>query len=157
MIDKKAIEDIVNSQLEDNPLFLVEVKVSPQNRIRVFIDGDQGVSIDDCKKLSRHLESALDRDIEDFELEVSSVGVGAPLQQRRQFRNNTGRMLSVILNDQSVVRGRLVEVSQEEIVLEKEKPLKGKKKAREPETDAADRVAIPFEDIDRAKVEVSFR
>ena len=77
MISKKYIEDLAAEFLEDSDLFAVKITVSKDNNIRLFIDGDNGVTIDDCVGLSRHIEGNLDRDKEDFELNVSSSGVAA--------------------------------------------------------------------------------
>lgn len=157
MTDKGYITDIVNEYLGEGELFLVAITISTQNRIRVFIDGDKGVSIDDCIRLSRHIESQLDRDKEDFELEVSSVGVGQPLVLFRQYNNNLGRRLSVHASDNRYIKGKLTGVTQDGIFIEKERADKGKKKKKEPETDSGSKQFIPFDDILEAKVQVSFK
>lgn len=157
MISEKTISDIVHKYLQDNPKFLVTVKVTPQNKIMVFVDGDDGVTIDDCTQLSRHIEAQLDRDTEDFELQVSSVGVGQPLQLTRQYRNNIGRRLAVTGHDAKITKGRLTQVTDEGIALEKDKTAKGKKKKKEPDTDTGTVVFIPFEEIKEARVQVSFK
>ncbi len=157
MITEQTIAEIVNDYLEGTGQFLVDARVTSQNKIMVFIDGDNGVSIADCTRLSRHIEQQLDRDAEDFELLVSSVGVGHPLQLNRQYRNNVGRRLAVTASDGAITKGRLAEVGEEGIVLEKDKPGKGKKKKKEPDTDTENRVFIPFEKIEEARVQVSFK
>jgi len=157
MISEKAISDIVHAFLQDSGQFLVAVKVTPQNKIMVFVDGDDGVTIDDCTRLSRHIEAQLDRDTEDFELQVSSVGVGQPLQLTRQYRNNIGRRLAVTDHDAKITKGRLTQVTDEGIALEKDKTAKGKKKKKEPDADTGAVVFIPFEEIKEARVQVSFK
>ena len=157
MIDKREVKNIADDYLGEGKLFLVSVRVSTQNRIMILIDGDQGVTISDCVKLSRHLESSLDREKEDFELQVSSVGVGQPLQLIRQYRNNQGRRLEVKDPQGEKQGGKLVEVSEEGIWLEKDKAQKGKKKKKEIETDAGDKIFIPFAQIAEARVQVSFK
>ena len=157
MISEKEIAEIVQSYLEDGDQFLVDIRVTPQNKIMIYLDGDAGVTIDDCSRVSRHVESHLDRDVEDFELEVSSVGVGHPLQLRRQYQNNIGRRLAIIDKEDKTTKGKLVEVTSGGIFLEKDKPKKGKKKQKEPETDANARLFVAFDDIKEAKVQVSFR
>lgn len=157
MIDEKHIASLVDDYLGEGSQFVVSIRVTPQNKIMVFIDGDHGVTIDDCVKLSRHIEQQLDRDTEDFELEVSSVGVGHPLQLPRQYRNNIGRRLAILDVHDRRVRGKLSGVESTGITIEKDKPSKAKKKKKEPETDAGDSIFIPFEDIREAKVQVSFR
>ncbi len=157
MINEKNIAETVNAYLRESDQFMVDIKVTPQNKIMIYLDGDSGVTIDDCIKLSRHIEHQLDRDIEDYALEVSSVGVGQPLLLHRQYNNNIGRRLAVTDTEDKSTKGKLVDVSSEGIVLEKDKTKKGKKKQKEPETDADARVFIPFETIKEAKVQVSFR
>ncbi len=157
MVDKETVISIVEDYFEAGDIFLVAVRVSTQNSIRVFLDGDNGVTIDDCIKLSRHIEMQLDRDTEDYDLEVSSVGVGHPLILRRQYKNNIGRRLDITTNDEKRIKGKLVEVSEQGVVIEKDKQEKGKKKKKEPETDAEARVLLLFEQIAEAKVQVSFK
>lgn len=157
MVDKEKVKDIVTDYLGEGDIFMVAVRVSTQNNIRVFLDGDNGVTIEDCIKLSRHIEMLLDRDIEDYDLEVSSVGVGHPLMLRRQYKNNIGRRLDITTNDEKRIKGKLVEVTEEAVVVEKDKPEKGKKKKKEPDTDTETRVQILFEQIAEAKVQVSFK
>ncbi len=157
MISDKTISDIVNEFLEGSDQFIVALKVTPQNKIMVFIDGDTGVTIDDCTRLSRHIEAQLDRDTEDYELQVSSVGVGQPLQLTRQYRNNIGRRLAVTGSDTKITKGKLTEVADKGIAIEKDKAAKGKKKKKEPDTDTGAVVFIPFEEIKEARVQVSFK
>ncbi len=157
MISEKAISEIVNDLIGEGDLFLVKLRVTTQNRIMVYIDGDNGVTIDDCSRLSRHIESHLDRDKEDFELEVSSVGLSQPLQLHRQYFNNIGRRLAVKLEEGKEMKGRLSEVSQEGILLEQDIKTKKKKKQKEPETSPEAKIFIPFGDIVEAKVLVSFK
>ncbi len=156
MVDKELVEKISEAFLKDGDVFLVAVKVSTQNSIRVFLDGGNGVTIDDCIRLSRHIEAQLDRDKEDFELEVSSVGVGHPLQLKRQYNINVGRRLAINLNDDRQVKGKLLEVKEEGVVIEIDKEKKGKKKPKTAETDPESSIFIGFEQIVDAKVQVSF-
>ena len=93
MIDKFKVLDIVKDALEGSDKFLVSMKITPDNRIFVDIDGDNGINIDDCIELSRTIENQLDRDEEDFELNVSSAGADAPLKMPRQYRRQIGRVL----------------------------------------------------------------
>jgi ribosome maturation factor RimP len=86
MIDKTKINQLIDEVLADSPLFLVDLKVSGRNQILVYLDGDNGVPISSCVQVSRHIESSLDREVEDFELEVSSIGVDKPLVMPRQFK-----------------------------------------------------------------------
>ncbi len=151
MIDRDKLIDIINSYLLNSDKFIVEVKVSTRNKISVFLDGDHGVTISDCASLSKLVEATLDRDKEDFELEVSSVGLGSPLVLTRQYHNNIGRLIAVFFMDDTKVRGKLVEVLDEGIRIEKEVVKKGKKK-KNPDTDKDDVLMVSFADIKEAKI-----
>ncbi len=157
MIDKKQIIDIVDAHLADSDHFLVSLTVSHQNNIKVFIDGDQGVTVADCIALSRHIESCLDRDTEDFTLDVSSVGVGQPLVMTRQYNNNVGRRLVVKAADDKQFKGKLIEVTNDGIWLELDKEKKKKKQKKDSEPQAESKVFVHYDDILEAKVQVSFK
>lgn len=111
-------------------MFLVMVKVSSDNRIEVFIDGDEGVRIQDCIDLSRKLEACLDREQEDFELSVLSWGLGEPLKMKRQFEKNIGKNVEVVCANGRKLDGKLSEVKEKGFVIELEKG-KGKNKTVE--------------------------
>ena len=96
MIEKNLITEIVQGFLADGDIFLVDVVVRPGNIIVVEIDSNDGVSIDDCIRLSKNIESKLDRDEEDFELEVGSAGVTAPFKIPRQYAKNIGNEVEVL-------------------------------------------------------------
>ena len=151
MINKEKIASIVEAYLADTDKFLVDIRVSTTNRVSVSIDGDQGVTIADCAALSRYIESLLDRDKEDFELQVSSVGVGTPLTLTRQFRNNIGRLVALQLADDRKIRGKLTAVSDDGIKIEKEIIKKGKKQ-KNLATDQNDILAVAFSDIQETKI-----
>jgi ribosome maturation factor RimP len=110
MITKERITELVNQKIEGTQLFLVDVRVLPGNRIEVFIDGDKGLGISDCVDLSRHIEKSLDRDVEDFSLEVSSPGATVPLKLSRQYLKHIGRDLELKMNDGSRFEGTLIQV-----------------------------------------------
>jgi ribosome maturation factor RimP len=149
MIDKEKIEALANAALANSACFVIDTKVSAGNVIIITIDGDTGVSIDDCISLSKTIESSLDRDAEDFELRVTSFGADSPLKLLRQYPKNIGRQLLVTLPDEVTIQGVLRSVSDEAIVVE---PLPGKKKTSPPQP-----VTIPVADIRQAKVILSFK
>ncbi|MBP9990764.1 MAG: ribosome assembly cofactor RimP [Bacteroidales bacterium] len=109
MIDKIKVLEIIQDALNGTDKFLVNLKITNDNRIFVDIDGDEGILIDDCIELSRTIENSLDRDVEDFELNVSSAGADSPLKLPRQYRRNIGRQLQVETLDGEKVTGRLEE------------------------------------------------
>lgn len=125
MITAELIKQIIYEKLQDGPLFFTRVHVKPGNKISVFLDGDAGVAIDDCVSLSRYIESKLNRDKEDFELEVSSHGVGQPLEIPRQFIRNVGHAVRILLKDGTVIMGKMLKADEHGFIAEtmiKEKP-----------------------------------
>ena len=93
---KERVKELIDKGLEQNTsLFLIDFSIGKDNLIKVIIDGDNGVSIEDCVALSRAIEHNLDREEEDFSLEVSSCGISAPLTQERQYIKNIGREVEV--------------------------------------------------------------
>ena len=130
MISKNAIEGFANEWLEGKDYFLVDVTVSTDNRIVVEIDHKEGVWIEDCVELSRFIESHLDRDAEDFELEVGSAGIGQPFKVEQQYINNIGNDVEVLQADGKKIAGVLQAVDGRSFVVvsqEKQK-VEGKKR-----------------------------
>lgn len=149
MKDKNFIEEKVKEILGEGDLFLVDVKVSKNNNINIFIDGDNGVKIQDCIDLSKALEECLDRETEDFELNVASFGLEEPLKMQRQYVKNIGRSLQVDTEEESIT-GKLVEANEETFTIE----LKSKKK-KVTETD--NKKTYSYTEIKSAKVVISFK
>ncbi|MGD1980395.1 MAG: ribosome assembly cofactor RimP [Flavobacteriaceae bacterium] len=107
------VRQLLEVALENYPeLFLIDLKVGSDNSIRVVLDGDHGVSLQDCINVSRAVEHQLDREEEDFSLEVASVGVGTPLQNARQFIKNIGRKLKVEVLGNPPIQGTLIAADQ---------------------------------------------
>ena len=117
MIEKIKILDLVNQALEGSDKFLVNLKITPDNRIYVDIDGDNGVTIDDCIELSRAIESRLDRDEEDFALDVSSAGADQPLKLTRQLVKNIGREVEAVTFDGQKTVGELTAADEASVTL----------------------------------------
>lgn len=139
--------DVVTRSLEGSDKFLVEMKVTTNNRIFVDIDGDQGVTIDDCVQLSRQIEQSLDREAEDFELNVSSAGLDSPLKLARQYKKNIGQTLAVVPEEGDYIEGELVEADDEKFTIQPPKPKK--KPAHEP-------VTFMYKDIKKATIVIKF-
>ena len=85
MIDKSQIKPLVEKAIEQTGIYIVDIRVEPGNRIVVELDSDDGMDVDSCARISREIESSLDRDKEDFELEVGSAGLTAPFKVRQQY------------------------------------------------------------------------
>ena len=135
-------------------LFLIDFELSLGNKVNVTIDGDNGVTVDDCVQLSRSLENNLDRDREDFSLEVSSAGANTPLVHRRQYVKNIGRILNLVTCDNEKYEAVLKDVSDQNILLEwktrEPKPI-GKGKVTVQKS-----VKINYNDIDSARIKLVF-
>jgi ribosome maturation factor RimP len=108
MISEQLIKDLTNQHLEGSDRFAVSVAVRPDNRIRIFIDSDSRVLIEHCIELSKFIESQLDREAEDFELNVSSSGLDQPYKLSRQYIKNIGREVSVLQKDNTKIEGTLI-------------------------------------------------
>ena len=107
MISKQHITDLADSFLKDSENYLIDVKVSASNKISVLIENDQHVAIQDCINLSRHIEHSLDREQEDFELEVSSPGIDQPFRHERQYRKYSGQTVEIKLRNGIKHKGTL--------------------------------------------------
>jgi ribosome maturation factor RimP len=153
MISKQIIADLIEEHLTGTDKFLVEFKVSTGNQIIVFIDGDNGVTISDCIALSRKIESNLDREVEDFELDVSSAGLDLGLRVNRQYVKNIERTVDVKLNDNTKLTGILKAVNDKNITLEL---IPGKKKKKTDEITDFTKI-IDFKDIKETKVVITFK
>ena len=107
MIDKNVVENLVNQWLEDKDYFLVDIEISSDDRIVVEIDHADGVWIEDCVQLSRFIEEHLNRDDEDYELEVGSAGLGQPFKVKQQYVNFVGKEVEVLNADGKKWKGVL--------------------------------------------------
>lgn len=126
MIEKQKIEGLVAEFIKGTSLFLVTVKVSNSNRIIVTADKKEGITIDECAAIHRHIENGLDREAEDFELQVSSPGLDTPFAVIDQYFKNEGRKVEVLDNDGSKYTGRLKNVTAGGFELETEIKTKGR-------------------------------
>lgn len=125
MIDVKTVEHLVNEKIQETDLFLVDIKVDARNNIGVFVDSPIGVSIDQCVSISRHVEHSIDREAEDFALEVSSPGIGYPFKVIGQYQKAIGRTIEVLFLNGEKLQGNLLSVKDENFTLGysvKEKP-----------------------------------
>lgn len=130
MIDKNVVRDLVEEWLKDKEYFLVDVEISPDDRIVVEIDHADGVWIEDCVELSRYIEDRLDRDEEDYELEVGSAGLGQPFKVPQQYVNFIGKNVEVLDNEGKKVRGVLKSVDGNDftVTVSEKVRLEGKKR-----------------------------
>ena len=124
MIDKRVIEQLVEEKLASSSNYLVSVEVQPGNIIVVEIDNDDAVSIDDCVELSRYIEEHLDRNAEDFELEVGSAGITSPFKVLRQYKKNIGNEVEVLTKNGVKLTGLLKSADEEGFVVTVTKQVK---------------------------------
>ena len=124
MIEKKTVCQIVEEWLEGKDYFLVEVTVSPDDKIVVEIDHAEGVWIEDCVELSRFIESKLNREEEDYELEVGSAGIGQPFKVLQQYYIHIGQEVEVVTRDGRKLAGILKDADEEKFTVGVEKKVK---------------------------------
>lgn len=117
MIDRQQVIDLTNEWLSDKEYFLVDVVISKDDKITVEIDHAEGVWIEDCAELSRHIENGLSRETEDYELEVGSAGLGQPFKVLQQYLNHVGLEVEVLTKDGKKLKGILKEAAQDEFVV----------------------------------------
>lgn len=117
MITKEKIQILVDEVLSDD-MFIVDITVGTGNSISVLVDSDTGISVGECVQISRHIESSLDREIEDFSLEVSSPGLSLPLKVLRQYLKNIGREVEAVTKSGEKQKGILKSASTDGFELE---------------------------------------
>ena len=140
VITVENISALVEQHIQGTDIFVVDVVVNSGNAIRVHVDRPEGISIDECVGISRFLNAELDRDVEDFSLEVSSPGALAPFKVKQQYEKNVGRKIEVLFADGTRIDGKLEQVREEGIVLK----VKGQDRD------------IAYTDIKKAKAVISF-
>lgn len=152
---KEIVEDLLQAAFDERPdLFLIDFTMGGSNDIKVIIDGDDGVKVEDCIFVSRAVEHNLDRDEVDFSIEVTSAGASSPLEFPRQYKKNLGRSLEIIDLDKRKETGKLVQVTDDEVSIEW--------KAREPKPVGKGKVtvhkewSVAYDRIKQAKVVITF-
>ena len=153
MIKKEEIVQLAQEFLEGKDQFIVKLTIGTDNRINIYIDGDHGVTIDDCVSLSRLIENTYDREEEDYELNVSSAGIDQPYSHIRQYRKNIGRTVEINKLDGTTVRGILEAVDEHKIQLAEEVIKKNRKSKK---MIIGDIVDINLSDIAQAKTIIIF-
>ena len=153
---KENIQKLLVEALSLQPdLFLIDLHIDDQSRVHVVLDGDNGVSLEQCIKVSRHIEHQLDREVHDFSLEVSSAGVTHPLKMVRQYKKNIGRKLAVHTIDNHNFKATLTQADDDQITLEW--------KAREPKPigkgkhTVVKQLQVPYNQIEKATVQIQFK
>lgn len=155
MIDLQSVKEIVNEGIQGTDLFVVDITVSPDNRIVVEVDNDEGVDIDRCTTLHRYIESRLDREVEDYELEVGSAGITSPFKVVRQYQKNIGNEVEVLTRSGQKLTGTLKAADEEAFTLTITKKVKpeGAKRKIEVEED----LTFPYNEIKYTKYIIRFK
>ncbi len=154
MIFREKVEALVNQGIADKPaIFLIDLTISESQKIMVTLDGDQGVSLQDCIDISKVIDNNLDREEHDYSLEVASAGVSTPLKLVRQYKKNIGRVLKVKTNAEKF-EAKLENANDEFITLtwsarEPKKVGKGKETVEK-------KIDIPYSEIKEAMVTITF-
>jgi ribosome maturation factor RimP len=152
---KQKVLELIEKGLEEKPsIFLIDLSISEGNKINITLDGDTGVTLQDCIDISRAVEHNLDREEEDFSLEVASAGATSPLVLKRQYKKNIGRILNVKKNDNTIIEAELTEANDDFIVLEWES--REPKKIGKGKETVQNRVEVPYAEIKEAKVVIVF-
>ena len=149
----EQIQNLLNDILADEAeIFCVNLKIKPTNNIKIFLDGDNGITIEKCVQVNRKLYKVLEEmglyPEGDFSLEISSPGIDEPLKLIRQYKKNVGRFLEVVFNDDSIKEGKLITVTDTDIIIETTEG-KGKKAVTQ-------QLLIPLDNIKKATVQVKF-
>lgn len=155
MIDRNLVENIVKEWLQGKNYFLVDITVSPDDKIVVEIDHAEGVWIEDCVELSRFIESKLNREEEDFELEVGSAGIGQPFKVLQQYKNHVGKEVETLMKDGRKITGVLKMADENHFVITAAKKVKmeGAKRPQLVEED----VDLNYDEIKYTKYLISFK
>ncbi|MFT4070448.1 MAG: ribosome assembly cofactor RimP [Dysgonamonadaceae bacterium] len=155
MIDKILLKNIVEAHLDGTENYLVDIQVKPGNILLVEIDNDKAVGIDDCIALSRKIESSLNREEEDFELEVGSAGISSPFKILRQYKKNIGNEVEVLTKDGRKLAGVLKDAQSENFTLTITKKVKpeGAKRKIEVEED----LTFAYDEVKYTKYQIRFK
>lgn len=152
---KEKVGQVLKNSLKEYPeLFLISLSISIDNKIKIILDGERGVSINDCITISRSIENNLDAEDPDFAIEVSSVGAEDPFVDKRQYKKNLNRILSIIDKDKNKFKGKLITVDEFEILIQW--------KQREPKKIGKGKITktksklLKYSEIQEAKVIINF-
>ncbi len=155
MIDKKIVKNLVDQWLEGKEYFLTDLTISPDDRIVVEIDHEEGVWIEDCVELSRFIENHLDREQEDFELEVGSAGIGQPFKVLRQYEIHQGERVEVLTAEGKKLQGVLGNVTPEGFTLTVEEKVR-EEGAKRPKL-VERTIPLAFDQVKQTKYIIDFK
>ena len=152
MIIKEAIRKVAEPKIKEMDGFIVDLKVNAANVITLFFDRNDGVQLDHCLAISRHIESHFDRDIEDYELTVCSAGLDKPFMVDQQYYKNIGREVGVLLTSGKRKKGIILSYEDNILTLKVTKKKKGSQKVN-----IIEKVVIPKAEIKETKLKINFK
>ena len=154
MIKSELIKNLIEEAVVGTAIYLVDLKISADNKITVFLDTDTRITIDQCAMVSRFIEDRLNRDEEDYELTVSSPGLDEPFKHLNQYKKRIGCQVAIVLKDGQKVVGKLTEVGTEGVVVE----LKSKEKVegKKSRQTVIESLNITFNQIKETKLVLTF-
>jgi len=154
MITIDSIKKLTDSKIAEGANFIVDIAIKPGNKITVLLDNDNGVSIKDCVEMSRHIESNLDREKDDFELNVMSPGLTEPFKILRQYQKNVGKQIDVLTKEGKKLSGKLLFATEEGIELESK--VKEKVEGKKGKQLIINNIKLTFNQIKETKIVISF-
>ena len=155
MIDKKELEALVEEGLSGSDCFVVDVQVKPDNVLVVEIDNNEGVDIERCETLHRFLESKLDRDVEDYELEVGSAGITSPFKVLKQYEKNIGNEVELLTKKGEKLSGILKSANADNFVVTVTKKVKSETSKRKMEVE--EDYTFGYEEVKYTKYLIRFK
>jgi len=155
MITKEKIQDIISETVKEKEAFIVDLSISSSNKINILIDSDKGFTIDDCVEVSRIVENEFDRDVEDFELEVSSAGLSEPFKVKEQYKKNLSNDVETITKEGIKIKGVLSDVTDTDFEIEESKMVKveGKKKKQ----NVIEKRRFAYDQVKSTKIVIKFK
>ena len=155
MINREKILELAGPVLDEKMFFIVSLTIASTNKIVLHVDGMKGVRIEDCIQISRTIEHGLDREKEDFDLEVSSAGIDAPLTVKPQYLKNIGREVAIQHTDGKKTIGKLIGVNESDFVIEYHSRVKieGKKKKQT----VIESKRYNYNEVNNVKLVISFK
>ena len=155
MINRDVIRELVEAFLKESNNYLVDIIVNPGNSIMVEIDNDEGVAINDCEALSRYIESNLDREIEDFDLTISSTGLTSPFKTTRQYKKYIGKEIETLTKKGEKLKGTLKEADDTGFTLTTTKRIRNEGEKRKIEV--SEDIRLSYEETKYTKYLISFK
>lgn len=155
MIDKQKVIELTQEWLSDKEYFLVDVAINKNDKITVEIDHAEGVWIEDCAELSRHIESGLSRDTEDYELEVGSAGLGQPFKVLQQYKIHIGKEVETLSKAGKKLKGILKAADENSFIvtITKKEKIEGSKRPQLVEED----ITFSYDDVKYTKYIINFK